>query len=64
MYKCIGSGPVDIGGLLITFPKTMNDTLMLIRSDANRYITILALFAILGLQNLFIVFRKYFKEKF
>jgi len=64
MYKCVGGDPIDIGGVLVTCPKTMEDALMLVRSDANRYITVLSPFAVLGLQNLFIIFGKYFKIKF
>ncbi len=64
MYKCIGGDPIDIGGVLVTCPKTMEDALMLIRSDANRYITVLVPFAILGLQNLIIILGKYLKVKF
>jgi len=64
MYKCIGAGAVDIGGVLVTCPKTIEDALMLVRSDINRYITVLSPFAILGLQNLLIIFGGYFKRKF
>jgi len=63
MYKCIGGGLIDIGGVLVTCPQTMEDALMLIRSDVNRYITVLIPFAVLGLQNLLIIFEKYFKIK-
>lgn len=64
MYKCIGGDPIDIGGMLMPCFRTMEEALMLVRSDTNRYITVLSPFAILGLQNLFIIFGKYFKIKF
>lgn len=52
MYKCIGGDPIDMGGILVDCARNMNEALMLVRSDANRYVTVLAPFAILGLQNL------------
>lgn len=55
MYKSIGGAPIDIDGVLVSSPKTMEDALMLVQSDANRYITVLTPFAILGLQNIIIV---------
>jgi len=58
MYNCIGSEPINIGGLLITCPQNMDQALMLVRSDINRYIIILVPFAVLGLQNLLILFKK------
>ncbi|MFZ5933084.1 MAG: ArnT family glycosyltransferase [Patescibacteria group bacterium] len=64
MYKCMGGEPVNLGGIIVPCFQTMNEALMLIRSDVNRYITVLAPFAILGVQNLVIVFGKYFKINF
>lgn len=61
MYKCMGGDAIDIGGIAVACFKTTEDALMLIRSDANRYITVLAPFAILGLQNLLGIFGKYFR---
>jgi len=58
MYKCIGGAPIDMGGILVECAKNIDDALMLVRSDANRYVTVLSPFAILGLQNIFIVFGK------
>lgn len=52
MYKCIGGDPVNMGGILVDCTRNMDEALMLIQSDANRYITVLAPFAVLGLQNL------------
>ncbi len=52
MYNCIGENPVDIGGLLISCPKDMGDALLLIRSDMNRYVTVLFPFSVLGLRVL------------
>jgi len=51
MYKNIGKGFLDIGGLAIACPNNMNEMLALVRSDVNRYITVLLPFAVLGLQN-------------
>ena len=64
MYKCIGGNPINIGGVPVFCPRTMSDALMLIRLDANRYITILTPFTILGLQNLLIVFWGAFIKRF
>jgi len=64
MYKCIGGDPIDMGGISVACARNMDDALMLIQSDANRYITVLSPFAILGLQNLLIIFGRYFKKKF
>lgn len=63
MYIYVGGNPVDIGGLLVTCPKNTNDALMLVRSDVNRYIIILAPFAILGLQNLVIILSELYSKK-
>ena len=52
MYECIGEGFKEIGGLVVTCPKDMADALTLIRFDANRYITVLIPFSILGLRTL------------
>lgn len=58
MYNCIGENPVDVGGLLISCPKDMGDALLLIRSDMNRYVTVLFPFSVLGLRVLVVgVFR-------
>lgn len=64
MYKCIGGNPVDLGGILVDCARNKDEASMLILSDANRYVTVLAPFAVLGLQNLLIIFGKYFKNKF
>lgn len=61
MYKCIGENPIDMGGILVDCARNMNEALMLIRSDANRYVIVLAPFAVLGLQNMLIIFGKYIK---
>ncbi|GAP14124.1 hypothetical protein LARV_01887 [Longilinea arvoryzae] len=52
MDTCIGEGTKLIGGLPITCPNTLADLVSLIRSDANRYITVLVPFSILGLRSL------------
>lgn len=63
MYKCIGGGPVDLGGILIDCARNKDEASMLILSDANRYLTILAPFAILGLQNILIMSEEYLKKR-
>ncbi len=52
MDTCIGEGTKMISGLPITCPNTLADLVSLIRSDANRYITVLIPFSILGLRSL------------
>lgn len=52
MYTCIGQGTIDIGGLPITCPASMEDMRTLIRWDINRYIAILIPFSVLGLHAL------------
>lgn len=52
MYDCIGEGFKEIGGLMLTCPRNMGDALTLIRFDANRYITVLMPFSILGLRTM------------
>jgi len=52
MYHCVGEGTRLIGGLPITCPKDMADALMLVRSDTNRYITVLIPFSVIGLRTL------------
>jgi len=51
MYEHVGSGPIDIGGILVTSPKTHTDMRELIRSDNNRYLIVLAPFLLLGLRE-------------
>lgn len=52
MYNCVGEGTKLIGGLPVTCPNDMADALMLIRSDTNRYITVLIPFSVIGLRTL------------
>ncbi len=61
MYKCIGNAPIDMGGIMVDCARNMDEALMLVRSDANRYIIVLAPFAVLGLQNLLIILERYLK---
>lgn len=63
MYKNMGGGTLNIGGILVTSPRTMEEALMLVRSDANRYVTVLSPFAILGLQNLIYYFWRLFRKE-
>lgn len=63
MYKCIGGDPIDMGGISVACAKNMDEALLLVRSDANRYITVLVPFAVLGLQNLLITIGGYVKIK-
>ena len=48
----VGGGPMEIGGLPVTVPPTVAALRKLIRSDMNRYLTVLAPFAVLGLRDL------------
>jgi hypothetical protein len=48
----VGGGPMEIGGLPVTPPSTVEALRELIRSDMNRYLTVLAPFAVLGLRDL------------
>lgn len=52
MYNCVGEGTRLIGGLPVMCPDNMEDALMLVRSDVNRYITVLIPFSVLGLRAL------------
>ena len=52
MYNCIGEGTRLIGGLPVMCPDSMADALMLVRSDVNRYITVVIPFSVLGLRAL------------
>ncbi len=52
MYTCVGEGTRVIGGMTITCPGTVTDALMLVRSDANRYVAVLIPFAVVGLRAL------------
>ena len=51
MYYHIGGGPMDIGGLSVRSPATMEAMRALTRSDINRYLVVLAPFAVLGLRD-------------
>lgn len=52
MYNCVGEGARIIGGLPVMCPDNMADAVMLVRSDVNRYITVLIPFSVLGLRAL------------
>ncbi|MGQ9552609.1 MAG: hypothetical protein ACUVWR_00705 [Anaerolineae bacterium] len=51
MYQHVGSGPINIGGILVLPPPSMNAMRELVRSDINRYVTVLAPFSVLGLRD-------------
>ncbi|MCX7014220.1 MAG: hypothetical protein NTW86_16990 [Candidatus Sumerlaeota bacterium] len=51
MYYRIGQGPLDIGGLSVRSPATMEAMRALTRSDINRYLVVLTPFAVLGLRD-------------
>lgn len=51
MYYCVGQGMKLIGGLPIVCPDNMAEMMELIRSDANRYVTVLIPFSTLGLRT-------------
>ena len=52
MYNCVGEGTRLIGGLPVMCPDNIEDALLLVRSDINRYITVLIPFSVLGLRAL------------
>jgi hypothetical protein len=52
MYHCVGEGVRLIGGVAVMCPETLADARLLVRADANRYVTALAPFAALGLRAL------------
>jgi len=52
MLEHIGGGPMEIGGLPVGVPTTEAAARAMIRADINRYITVLAPFAVLGLREL------------
>ena len=52
MYHCVGEGTRLIGGVAVMCPETLADARLLVRADANRYVTALAPFAALGLRGL------------
>jgi len=51
MYQHVGSSPIDIGGILVTPPPSPDSMRDLVRSDINRYLTVLAPFVVLGLRE-------------
>ncbi len=50
MYYYIGQGIIDIGGIPVTAPETSAQMRELIRSDINRYLSVLIPFSIIGLR--------------
>lgn len=62
MDTCIGEGTKMVGGLPITCPKNLAELATLVRSDANRYITVLIPFSILGLRGLISVCPPFWKN--
>lgn len=51
MYLHAGGGPIEIGGILVTPPSSPAGVHELVRSDINRYVTVLAPLAVLGLRD-------------
>ena len=51
MYQHVGEGLLDIGGILVTPPPTSSAMHELVRSDINRYLTVLMPFSVLGLRE-------------
>jgi hypothetical protein len=62
MYTCIGEGVKLIGGLPITCPNNMTEMITLIRSDANRYITVLIPFSVIGFRTLIVFLLRIFRQ--
>jgi hypothetical protein len=52
MFTCVGEGIKMVSGLPVTCPKNLSEMAMLVRFDANRYITVLIPFSIFGLRSL------------
>ena len=52
MYDCAGTEALEIGGINVGCPATEAEKSMLVRSDANRYVAVLAPFSVLGLVEL------------
>jgi hypothetical protein len=52
MYSHLGESSIQIGGIAITVPESPNAMRELIRSDINRYVTVLFPFAVAGLRDL------------
>jgi len=50
MYYYIGQGIIDIGGIPVTAPETTTQMRELIRSDINRYLSVLIPFSIIGIR--------------
>jgi len=50
MYYHIGQGIIDIGGIPVTAPETPTHMRELIRSDINRYLSVLIPFSIIGIR--------------
>jgi hypothetical protein len=51
MYQHVGGGLLDIGGIPVTPPPTSAAMRELVRSDINRYLTVLIPFSVLGLRD-------------
>jgi hypothetical protein len=52
MYQHLGESILEIGGIAVTVPDSPAAMRELIRSDINRYATVLLPFAVLGLRDL------------
>lgn len=51
MYGQSGGGMIDIGGILVSLPSSQAEMHELVRSDMNRYVTVLMPGAVLGLRD-------------
>ncbi len=51
MYGQVGNGLINIGGIAVSAPSSQADMRVLVRSDINRYVTVLMPAAVLGLRD-------------
>jgi hypothetical protein len=51
MYGQVGAGLINIGGIAVSAPSSLAGMRDLVRSDINRYVTVLMPAAILGLRD-------------
>lgn len=51
MYGHVGDGLINIGGIAVSAPSSQAEMRELVRSDINRYVTVLLPFAVLGLRD-------------
>lgn len=58
MYLCVGEGSLIIEGIKLSCPQTQAQATSLVRSDVNRYSTVFIPFALIGLQNFLLLYKR------